>query len=89
MVGFSESDMRKYFSEVIALYCEKNYIDEEFSNMKSYYNGYKFDDSESEQRVYSPFSVLNHLGKMLQKCLDRNKKKNADNFGNPSKYLLS
>ena len=66
IVGFTESELRKHFSEYMEAIAqewsrsEKSVTEEDVLNeMRNWYNGYRF--SEKETYVYNPFSTLHFL----------------------------
>lgn len=66
MMGYTEEELGKYFLEHIqAVVNKRNELKKTFKEkdileeIRHWYNGYRF--SESEQRVYNPFSTLNFM----------------------------
>ena len=58
LLGYTEEEIKKYFTPYLQLGADnhKSSLERELENIKKWYNGYRF--SESEKRVYNPFSVL-------------------------------
>ncbi len=58
LLGYTEEELRSYFSEHIKLLARKKEMPEEelLKEIKHWYNGYSWD---AENRVYNPFSILN------------------------------
>ena len=58
LLGYTEAELRHYFSEHIRLLAKKKEMpeDELLSEIKHWYNGYSWD---AENRVYNPYSILN------------------------------
>ncbi len=81
LTGFTTEEVRENFMDVLNVYCEKDYIEEELKDIKFHYNGYRFSNSITENRVYSPFTVIKHFASMLNIFIDRKEKKNAKNKG--------
>lgn len=87
LIGFTNEELRENYIDVIKLYCEEDYIETELNNIKFHYYGYKFNVSETENRVFSPVSVIRHLASSLRVLLDIKQKKNAKNQGNVFLFL--
>ena len=75
LIGFTESEVVDNFLDVIKIYCDESYIQQELKDLKINYNGYKFNNSITEKRVYSPVSVIKHLVSMLKRYKEIQKKK--------------
>ncbi len=58
LLGYTEEELRHYFSEFIDYLSEKRgvTVKELLSEIKHWYNGYSWD---AENRLYNPFSILN------------------------------
>ena len=41
LTGFTTEEVRENFMDVINLYCETDYIEEELKDIKFHYNGYR------------------------------------------------
>ena len=81
LTGFTTEEVRENFMDVLNVYCETDYIEEELKDIKFHYNGYRFTNFITENRVYSPHVVIQHLISMLEIFIDRKEKKNAKNKG--------
>lgn len=81
LIGFTTKEVRDNFIDVISVYCEEDYIEEELKDLKFHYNGYKFNNSVTENRVYSPVSIIKHLTSMLKIFMEIKEKKNQKNKG--------
>ena len=81
LTGFTTEEVRENFMDVFNVYCEKDYIEEELKDIKFHYNGYRFSNLITENSVFSPYAVIQHLISMLDIFLYRKEKKNAKNKG--------
>ena len=81
LTGFTTEEVRENFMDVFNIYCEKDYIEEELKDIKFHYNGYRFTNFITENRVYSPYAVIQHLISMLKIFRHIKEKKNANNKG--------
>lgn len=79
LIGFTEEELKENYMEVLKAYCEEDYIETELKNLKYQYNGYKFNVSETENRVFSPFSIISHFMTSLDNLSDLKQKKNEKN----------
>ena len=81
LIGFTESEIRENYMDILKFYCHEDYIETELRNIKDHYNGYKFNISELENRVYSPVSVIRHFMSCLSVYETTKQKKNSTNEG--------
>ena len=65
LIGFTESELRENYMDILKFYCHEDYIETELRNINYHYNGYKFNVSAVENRVYSPVSVIRHIKSSL------------------------
>ena len=79
LIGFTKEELLENYMDVIKIYCEEDFIETELNNMELHYNGYKFNVSETENRVFSPVSVIRHLTSSLRVFQDIKQKKTAKN----------
>ena len=79
LIGFTEAELRNNYTEVIKTYCEEDYVEKELRNIKIHYNGYKFNVTKLENRVYSPVSVIRHFISSLEFFKEFQQKKNESN----------
>ena len=81
LIGFTDTELRENYIDIIKFYCEEDYIETELRNIKYHYNGYKFNISQMEKRIYSPVSVISHFRSSLYVYQTMKQKKNATNEG--------